>query len=126
MPENPNQPGSRSSGGSGGSNQQSQGSSGLQTQTTQTTQTTQPQRNVQSTVGNNNTPTGQNLPRDHPNQSIDAPSWTIVGPGRALSTDIVDPTDPAYLDISDDEKEKAEEDKGKGQDDGKGKKPETK
>ena len=123
MPENPNQSGSRSSGGLGGSNQQSQGSSGLQTQTTQTTQ---PQSNVQSTVGNNNTPTGQNLPRDHPNQSIDAPSWTTVGPVRALSTVIVDPTDPAYLDISDDEKEEAEEDKGKGQDDGKGKKPEMK
>ena len=126
MPENPSQSGNESSGGSGGSNQQPQGSSGLQTQTTQITQTTQTTQTIQSTVGNNNTPTGQDLLRDHPNQSIDAPSWTTVGPGRALSTTIVDPTDPAYLDVSDDEKEKAEEDKGKGQDDGKGKKPETK
>lgn len=105
MPENPNQSGSGSSGGSGDSNQQAQGSSGLQTQTTQTTQ---PQSNVQSTVGNNNTPIGQNLLRDLPNSSVNDGPWNSFSQGRALG---VEPTDPAVrLNFSDDEKETAEED----------------
>jgi hypothetical protein len=70
------------------------------------TQNPQPQSNVQSTTNETNTTqTASGKFGDLPIGKADDPPWDPVTMGRAVNNPKkpVDPTDPAHLDISDDE-----------------------